>query len=205
MSITNKIKIVAVDAQTMESTVRWGESTKKYINGQIVEMTADEIAEIQESFARAEVEEKKRPLTEAEVSRMIISQQINTLTVDDQTALRMRRYYPTFAELVGKTVTQGTKFRATDSEDADLYKTIQPELTIQAHYPPGEGTESLYTRIDETHDGSKYDPIPYEGNMALENGKHYVQNGVTYLCNRDTGNPVYNALSELVGLYVELV
>ena len=205
MSITNKIKIVAVDAQTMESAVRWGESRKKYINGQIVEMTADEIAEIQESFARAEVEEKKRPLTEAEVSRMIISQQINTLTVDDQTALRMRRYYPTFAELVGKTVTQGTKFRATDSEDADLYKTIQPELTIQAHYPPGEGTESLYTRIDETHDGSKYDPIPYEGNMALENGKHYVQNGVTYLCNRDTGNPVYNALSELVGLYVELV
>lgn len=178
---------------------------KKCINGQIVEMTADEIAEIQESFARAEAAEKKRPLTESEVSRMLISQQINTLDVDDATALRMRRYYPTFAELVGKTVTQGTKFRATDSEDADLYKTIQPELTIQAHYPPGEGTESLYTRIDETHDGSKYDPIPYEGNMALENGKYYVQDGVTYLCNRDTGNPVYHALSELVGLYVEKV
>lgn len=178
---------------------------KKYINGQIVEMTAEEIAEMQEASARAEAAEKKRPLTEAEVSRMIISAQINTITVDDQTALRMRRYYPTFAELVGKTVTQGTKFRATDSEDADLYKTIQPELTIQAHYPPGEGTESLYTRIDETHDGSKYDPIPYEGNMALENGKYYVQDGVTYLCNRDTGNPVYHALSELVGLYVEKI
>lgn len=178
---------------------------KKCINGQIVEMTADEIAEIQESFARAEAAEKKRPLTEAEVSRMIISQQINTLMVDDQTALRMRRYYPTFTELVGKTVTQGTKFRATDSEDADLYKTIQPELTIQAHYPPEEGMESLYTRIDETHDGTKYDPIPYEGNMALENGKYYVQDGVTYLCNRDTGNPVYNALANLVGLYVEKV
>ena len=169
------------------------------------EMSAEEIAEIQESFARAEAAEKKRPLTEAEVSRMFISQQINTLEVDDSTALRMRRYYPTFAELVGKTVAHGTKFRATDSEDADLYKTIQPELTIQAHYPPGEGTESLYTRIDETHDGSKYDPIPYEGNMALENGKYYVQGGVTYLCNRDTGNPVYHALSELVGLYVEKV
>ena len=64
---------------------------------------------------------------------------------------------------------------------------------------------SLFERIDETHDGSKYDPIPYEGNMALENGKYYVQNGVTYLCNRDTGNPVYNALSELVGLYVEKI
>ena len=40
--------------------------------------------------------------------------------------------------------------------------------------------------------------------MALENGKYYIQDGVTYLCNRDTGNPVYNALSELVGLYVEI-
>ena len=45
-------------------------------------MTADEIAEIQESVARAEAAEKKRPLTEAEVSRMLISAQINTLDVD---------------------------------------------------------------------------------------------------------------------------
>lgn len=37
---------------------------------------------------------------------------------------------------------------------------------------------------------------------ALEAGKYYSQSGKTYLCNRDTGNPVYNALAELVGLYV---
>lgn len=41
--------------------------------------------------------------------------------------------------------------------------------------------------------------------MALENGKYYTQDGVTYLCNRDTGSPVYHPLSELVGLYVEAV
>lgn len=172
-------------------------------------MKDDEIAELQEQAerdaARTKVLARTRPLTEDEVAAMLVRQQINTLTVDDQTALRMRRYYPTFAELVGKTVTQGTKFRVDDSEDADLYKTIQPELTIQAHYPPGVGTESLYTRIDETHDGTKYDPIPYDGNMALESGKYYTQSGMTYLCSRDTVNPVYNALSELVGIYVEVV
>ena len=172
-------------------------------------LTGDEIAELQEQAdrdaARAKVLSRTRPLTEDEVAAMLVRQQINTLTVDDQTALRMRRYYPTFAELVGQTVSQGTKFRVDDSEDAVLYKTIQPELTIQAHYPPGVGTESLYTRIDETHDGTKYDPIPYDGNMALESGKHYTQSGMTYLCSRDTVNPVYNALSELVGLYVEVV
>lgn len=147
---------------------------------------------------------KRRPLTAEEVTTLLIKQQINTLTVDDKTALRMRRYYPTFAELVGQTVKLGTKFRADDSDIADLYKTIQPELTIQAHYPPGEGTESLYTRIDEIHDGTQYDPIPYNGNMALENGKYYIEDGVIYLCNRDTGIAVYNKLAELVGIYVEV-
>ena len=169
------------------------------------ELTAEEIAEREAAQAAFEVAERTRPLTAEEVTAMIIKQQVNALEVDDQTALRMRRYYPTFSELVGKTVTKGTKFRSTDSEDADLYKTIQPELTIQAHYPPGVGTESLYTRIDETHDGSLYDPIPYDGNMELTAGLYYTQDGATYLCTRDTGNPVYNALADLVGIYVDTV
>lgn len=164
------------------------------------EMTDDE----QLRITMIDEYERTRHLTAEEVTALLIKQQINTITVDDQTALRMRRYYPTFAELVGQTVTQGTKFRADDSEGADLYKTIQPELTVQEHYPPGVGTESLYTRIDENHDGSLYDPIHYDGNMALESGKYYIQDYVIYLCNRDTVNPVYNPLAELVGLYVEI-
>ena len=176
----------------------------KNVNGKLIEMTEAEIAEEKQKIQLAKAEEKSRPLTAEEVTALLIKQQINSITVDDQTALRMRRYYPTFAELVGQTVKQGTKFRADGSENADLYKTIQPELTIQAHYPPGEGTESLYTRIDETHDGTQYDPIPYNGNMVLESGKYYSQDGVTYLCTRDTGIAVYNTLAELVGIYVEL-
>ena len=45
----------------------------------------------------------------------------------------------------------------------------------------------------------------YDSNMALESGKYYTQSGMTYLCSRDTVNPVYNALSELVGIYVEVI
>ena len=41
--------------------------------------------------------------------------------------------------------------------------------------------------------------------MALTEGLYYTQGGVTYLCNRSTGQPVYNALAELVGLYVEVL
>lgn len=166
--------------------------------------TAEEIAAMQKEQARAEAYERRRPLTEAEVSRMIITEQINNLTVDDQTALRMREYYPDFDELVKRKFTAKDadyKFRYGDT----LYKTAQPNIAFVAHYPPGVGTESMYARIDETHDGSEYDPIPYDGNMALENGKYYMQGDVIYLCTRDTGNPVYNALAELVGVYVEIV
>ena len=43
---------------------------------------------------RMVIEEKYRPLTESEVSRMLIAQQINNLIVDDATASRMVDYYP---------------------------------------------------------------------------------------------------------------
>ena len=168
------------------------------------------VAAMRDAVEQAEAEEKRRPLSYSEVQEMLVRQQINTLSVDDQTALRMRRYYPTFAELVGQTVSYGTKFRVDDSEDADLYKTIQPELTIQAHYPPGVGTESLYTRIDETHDGTKYDPIPSSRGMEYEYGKYYLdsEDGKTYLCERigeaAGGKIVLQYLPhELLGQYFE--
>lgn len=144
------------------------------------------------------VKRDMRPLSQNAVTNMLIAQQINTLTVDDNTALRMKQFYPTFDSIVGKKVKQGFKF----ASGGKLWKVAQPELTIQAHYPPGDGMESLYTKVNETHAGTLEDPIPYDGNMALENGKHYSQNSTIYLCNRDTGNPVYNKLAELVGLYV---
>lgn len=147
------------------------------------------------------VKRDMRPLSQSTISKMLIAQQINTLTVDDNTALRMKAYYPAFDSIVGKKVEQGFKF----THDGKLWKVAQPELTIQAHYPPGDGMESLYTKVNETHAGTIDDPIPYDGNMVLEKGKHYIQNETTYLCNRDTVNPVTHALSELVGLYVEEV
>lgn len=176
----------------------------KFINGTRRELTTAEITAMQDEQAKVEAAEKHRPLTEAEVSRMLITAQINTLTVDDATALRMMEYYPAWAKLCEKVVTAdkaGYKF----TYGGKLYKTVQPGYTFVSHYVPGTGTESLFERIDEVHDGTKYDPIPYDGNMALETGKYYTQDGVLYLCDRDTGNPVYNALAELVGLYVEVV
>lgn len=174
---------------------------KKYVNGKPVELPPEEIAAMKAEHRRYELQERTRPLTEAEVLTMLIPQQINALEVDDNTALRMKGFYPAFDSIIGKTVKKGFKFTHGDK----LWSVVQPELTIQAHYPPGAGTESLYAEVCETHAGTLDDPIPYSGNMALENGKYYTQNYEIYLCTRDTVNPVYNALTELVGLYVEKV
>ena len=175
---------------------------RKYINGIYRDMTSEELSTIQDAAAQSEAEEKRRHLSAEEVAAMLVRQQINTLTVDDQTALRMLEFYPEWNCLIGQTVDKAEyKFQ----HNGKLYKTIPANHTFQADWVPGVGTESIYVRIDEAHDGTKYDPIPYDGNMALESGKHYTQSGMTYLCSRDTVNPVYNALSELVGIYVEVV
>ena len=171
-----------------------------YENGVYRELTAEEIAEREAAQAAFEAAERSRPLTVEEVTALLIRQQINSLTVDDSTALRMREFYPEWKDLIGTTVDKaGFKF----THGGELYKTIPEQHTFQADWVPGEGTESLYTRIDESHAGTLADPIPYSGNMALEAGKYYSQSGAVYLCTRDTGNPVYSDLAELVGIYVE--
>ena len=136
-------------------------------------------------------------VTEARKLRPIIEQAMQS--IDGNDALTARSMYPTFESIIGKTVKHGFKF----THGGKLWKTEQPEMTIQEHYAPGMGTESLYSEVCETHAGTLEDPIPYSGNMALESGKYYSQDGKIYRCTRDTVNPVYNALSELVGLYVD--
>lgn len=166
-------------------------------NGIIREMTAEEEAEYAEMAAREAVEAKHRPITESEIMSMLITAQINTLSVDDATAVRMTAFYPEWEK--EKQYTVGYKVQYLGK----LYKVVQAHTSQETWTP--DITASLYERIDEAHDGTKYDPIPYDGNMALVSGKYYIEDGVTYLCNRDTGNPVYNKLSELVGIYVEVV
>lgn len=125
-------------------------------------------------------------------------------SLDDTDALAVKAIYPTWEQLleIGSVEADaGYKF----TYNGDLYKCINPDPTFQADWIPGVGTESLYTRIDETHAGTIEDPIPYEGNMELIEGLYYSQDGKVYICTRSTGTPVHHALSALVGLYVTLI
>lgn len=121
----------------------------------------------------------------------------------DQQALAASALYPTYEDLVARQhVAENTWYRF--QFGGGLWKTLQPGYTFDGVYSPGQGTESVYARIDESHAGTLEDPIPYEGNMELFSGKYYSQGGVVYRCTRDSGQPLYHKLSELVGLYVEV-
>ena len=107
--------------------------------------------------------------------RAIIEQGAQTFS--DAEALTVRTLYPEWADLVAAQYTTdkaGFKFL----HSGDLYKTIPAAHTFAAQWVPGVGTESIYTRIDEQHDGSRYDPIPYNGNMELYAGQYYSQSGL---------------------------
>ena len=139
-------------------------------------------------------------LKDAKMYRVAIEAGANAVERSDLDALAVKDIYPAWKSLIGQTVNVDFKL----TYDGKLYKVIQAH-TVQADWIPGVGTESLYAVIDEGHAGTLDDPIPYDGNMELTEGLYYSQDGIVYLCTRSTGQPVYHALSELVGLYVEVV
>lgn len=128
------------------------------------------------------------------------ARKINRLDLTDNQALSVKGFYPHWEEFIGKTIEAGFKIQYGEG----LYRALQTHTALEV-YPPSTDTASLYEEINEQNQGTIDDPIPYNNNMALVNGKYYIQDDVKYLCIRDTGNPVYNPLKDLVGIYVEVV
>ncbi len=172
------------------------------VNGVIREETSEEITRRKDDAKRYEAQERHRPLSDQEVLKLMIRQNVQTLSVDDATAVRMRDRYPEWSNLIGQKAIAGQKF----THENDLYEVNKPgDHVFSKTWVPGKGTESLYRLIPEFYAGDQYDPIHYKGNMKLEKGKYYMQDGVLYRCIRDTGNPVFNPLADLIGNYVEMV
>ena len=126
---------------------------------------------------------------------------INTMNLTDEQALRYKRLHPQWSDFIGKSLPANFKIQYLEK----LYKTRQ-EISVvldQDGYRPGEtGSEALYEEINETNKGTLEDPIPYNNNMELYEGKYYSQNGVTYLCTRNSGQALTHNLEELVDIYV---
>lgn len=118
----------------------------------------------------------------------------------DEQALMVKTLYPEWSTFIGKKLEQGERVLYQDR----LYKVRQLVNPVLENQPPSIETAALYEEIVENHDGTLEDPIPYNNNMELFEGKYYSQDGVVYKCTRGTGQAVYNPLKDLVGIYVEL-
>ena len=149
---------------------------KKYVNGEYIDMTAAEIAAMQDAAAQYEAGEKRRPLSLGEVQEMLVRQQINTLSVDDNTALRMVGFYPEWAAdtayHAGHKVQSGGK----------LWRCLQAH-TAQADWNPVDAP-SLWAEVLAGQDGTAIgewvqpdSTNPYmRGDRVNYNGKTWVSN-----------------------------
>lgn len=146
---------------------------KIYENGAIREMTTDEIIEMQKQQAAFEATERTRPLTAGEVTALLIKQQINTLTVDDNTALRMLEFYPEWASDTAYSAGYKVQYGGT------LYKCLQAH-TSQADWTP-DAAPSLWAKVlipapDVIPEWEQPDSTnPYmTGDKVTHNGKTWV-------------------------------
>lgn len=142
-------------------------------------------------------------LSDARKHRAVMEQAVQSL--DDSAALTAIPLHPKWAPDTEYTEEANRPVGYKVQHGGKLWKLRQEHTSLLNWEPGATGTESLWEEINETHAGTLDDPIPYSGNMALTKGLYYIQDGTIYLCSRDTVNPVYNPLAELVGLYVEAV
>lgn len=98
--------------------------------------------------------------------------------IPDALALEMTTLFPTWEEVLeakqklmpGRIITQ----------DGQPYRVAQ-EVTPQADQAPhDEGMLAIYRPIDEGHDGTLADPIPWLHGMDCVAGNHYSYNGAVY-------------------------
>jgi len=140
-------------------------------------------------------------LNKVDVMLSGIAEKINDAGLTAEQALEKKKYFPKWNDEIGNEHYAGFKFQYGET----LYKVLQPH-TFAAEWVPGTGTESLYKVVQEDHEGTKDDPIPWEHNMELVEGLYYTDKDVLYLCIRDSGIALSYDLADLVsGGYVKPV
>lgn len=128
--------------------------------------------------------------------KQLLQEQVNQQT--DEEALENIELFPTWQSMLGKQV----EINARLFHDNRLWKVRQTH-TVQEEWKPDVAT-SLYVQIVADDSGTIDNPIAFELNMELVEGKYYTEEGVKYLCTRSLAQSVWH-LAYLVGQYVEVV
>lgn len=126
-----------------------------------------------------------------------VARRINQVPMTVEESLELAAYFPKWE--VDKVMPNGYKV----SYEGSLFEVIQAH-TSQADWNPRDAV-SLFKVVQVVATGSIDDPIVWESGMVLEDGKYYMDGDVMYKATRDSGNPLYYSLSDLVDTYVEVI
>jgi hypothetical protein len=129
-----------------------------------------------------------------------ISRKINRLNLTDNEALSVKEVYPTWESKIDNTIEQGYIVLY----GGNLWRARQTHIALEV-YPPSIHSAALYEVVEYNHEGTKEDPIPYVAPMEIFKGKYYTEEGIKFICTRDSGVALTHFLNDLVGIYVEFV
>lgn len=124
----------------------------------------------------------------------------------DEQALVVADLYPLWSDLPNGMVLTKQEEVVTGMEitkvrhENKLYKIIKTHQK-QSDWAPGQATASLFTVIEENHEGTEEDPIPYSVNMIVYEGKYYTYDGVLYKCIRDSDIALQYTPNQLIDQY----
>lgn len=142
---------------------------RSFYNGTYIDMDNRAEEKLKSEYLKNEAAERSRPLTAEEVSRMLIASQINSLAVDDSTALRMREFYPLWE--AGQDYTAGFRLRY----GGLLYKVLQAHTSRETWTPdaapslfakvliPDENVIPEWEQPDSTNGYAKGDKVTHKG------------------------------------------
>lgn len=134
----------------------------------------------------SDLEQITSNIEEIDKAKNAIKYSINALDLNNNDTIKFKDYLPDWNDYVGKSLPKDFKFKYNNQP----YQTLQYINIVLENQTP-DIVYSLYAIINEEHEGTLDDPIPYVQQMAIEKGKYYIQYDVVYIAIQDmpTGMP----------------
>ena len=162
------------------------------VTDEYFEIDENDVQNIQDSKANIELnsiedlEEITSNIQEIDKAKEAIKYSINSLDLSNNDAIKFKDYLPYWADYINKSMPKDFKFQYNNQP----YKTLQYINIVLENQTP-DLVYALYAIINEEHEGTLEDPIPYVQQMSIEKGKYYIQYDVIYYAIQDmpTGMP----------------
>lgn len=156
------------------------------------EIDENEAEIIQDSKANIQIESLSdleqitANIEQIDKAKNAIKYSINALDLSDNDTIKYKDYLPNWNDYLNKSLPKDFKFQYNNQP----YKTLQYINIVLPNETP-DLVYALYAIINEEHEGTLEDPIPYVQQMAIEKGKYYIQYDIIYLAIQDmpTGMP----------------